>query len=576
MPGADLSSLLPPGHARPTSNLSGYSSPARPFATASSHPNGIAASSVEADSISVTPSRSRPSSPASRTLSNTVTEYNHKRASSRNNSIAASMQIPLSINNSKGSLADFAAQITCLFWFESSFVLHNIEDAKASATPTSPLVSEAIPSLGFRKWVTTILSTTQVSQNVILLALMFIYRLKKLNPTVKGKPGSEFRLLTVALMLGNKFLDDNTYTNKTWAEVSGISVQEIHIMEVEFLSNMRYSLYTSESEWREWHLKLGRFMTYFEKATRTPTDASSRPYGLSSSTLNVGSSLPSPPASNHASPPFVASISPNHPTFPYPLSMPLHLAPSIPSPLASMPEVDLRSTRKRSHDDSSQDSQSKRVLRTSVSAAPPGRHESTTPNYTPSVAQQLPRLPVPNLSISTSQPTNGYTCSTAQLPPPGGRAMSMVFPSQLPGSWPQGTVGHALPAQSHSTPQAMSMSPFREPSHRQSPHPTSSLGSSPTTAMFPPNNLSPSYILTHRNSPYKPVRGVSTLLVPPPSGAIQSTPQHISYPQMHYQPLSKNRNECKTGVVPYMQYDTWSQLPQGPSWPFLPQPNLNG
>lgn len=70
--------------------------------------------------------------------------------------------------------------------------------------PTTPLVPEALPSMGFRKWVTTILSTTQVTQNVILLALLFIYRLKNLNPTVKGKPGSEFRLLTVALMLGNK------------------------------------------------------------------------------------------------------------------------------------------------------------------------------------------------------------------------------------------------------------------------------------------------------------------------------------------------------------------------------------
>lgn len=48
------------------------------------------------------------------------------------------------------------------------------------------------------------LSTTQVTQNVILLALLFIYRLKRLNPGVKGKVGSEFRLLTVALMLGNK------------------------------------------------------------------------------------------------------------------------------------------------------------------------------------------------------------------------------------------------------------------------------------------------------------------------------------------------------------------------------------
>lgn len=66
------------------------------------------------------------------------------------------------------------------------------------------LVPEAIPTIGFQKWVTTILSTTQVSQNVILLALMFIYRLKKFNPGVRGKKGSEFRLMTIALMMGNK------------------------------------------------------------------------------------------------------------------------------------------------------------------------------------------------------------------------------------------------------------------------------------------------------------------------------------------------------------------------------------
>jgi hypothetical protein len=66
------------------------------------------------------------------------------------------------------------------------------------------LVPEAIPSIGFQKWLTTILSTTQVSQNVILLALLFIYRLKNFNPGVRGKKGSEFRLMTIALMMGNK------------------------------------------------------------------------------------------------------------------------------------------------------------------------------------------------------------------------------------------------------------------------------------------------------------------------------------------------------------------------------------
>lgn len=72
-------------------------------------------------------------------------------------------------------------------------------------TATVPrLTKYAMPYSAFKKWAYTVLSTTQVTQSVILLALLFIYRLKKINPSVKGRSGSEYRLLTVALMLGNK------------------------------------------------------------------------------------------------------------------------------------------------------------------------------------------------------------------------------------------------------------------------------------------------------------------------------------------------------------------------------------
>lgn len=95
-------------------------------------------------------------------------------------------------------------QITCLFWFESSQTVAAIENPESSPSLSCKLIPEAYPATGFMKWVTTILSTTQVTQNVILLALLFVYRLKKQCPNVKGKLGSEYRLLTVALMLGNK------------------------------------------------------------------------------------------------------------------------------------------------------------------------------------------------------------------------------------------------------------------------------------------------------------------------------------------------------------------------------------
>ncbi len=101
------------------------------------------------------------------------------------------------------SVAD-NCKITCLFWFESTATLRRAEEWTTASSPVKRLVPDAIPTVSFRKWVVTILSTTQVTPNVILLALLFIYRLKTLNPTVKGKAGSEYRLLTVALMLGNK------------------------------------------------------------------------------------------------------------------------------------------------------------------------------------------------------------------------------------------------------------------------------------------------------------------------------------------------------------------------------------
>jgi hypothetical protein len=149
-------------------------------------------------------------------------DFGFDAKNSSSNVIAANFRIPESVNRSGGSMAEFAAevgwsaarlfatvtdlatQITCLFWFESAATLRRAEEIPDASLVDRGLVPDATPSIGFRKWVTTILTTTLVSKNVILLALLFIYRLKKFNTGVSGKRGSEFRLFTIALMLGNK------------------------------------------------------------------------------------------------------------------------------------------------------------------------------------------------------------------------------------------------------------------------------------------------------------------------------------------------------------------------------------
>jgi hypothetical protein len=46
------------------------------------------------------------------------------------------------------------------------------------------------------------LTATQLSESVILLALKYIAMLLQYNPSIQGAEGSEYRLFTVALMLG--------------------------------------------------------------------------------------------------------------------------------------------------------------------------------------------------------------------------------------------------------------------------------------------------------------------------------------------------------------------------------------
>ena len=57
-----------------------------------------------------------------------------------------------------------------------------------------------------------------------------------------------FRLLTIAVVLGSKFLDDNTFINRSWSEVSGIQVHELNELELEWLLAIKFKLHRDPAE----------------------------------------------------------------------------------------------------------------------------------------------------------------------------------------------------------------------------------------------------------------------------------------------------------------------------------------
>ena len=354
-------------------------------------------------------------------------------------------------------------------------------------------------------------------------------------------------------------------------------------MEVEFLSNMRYNLYVSESEWGRWKVKLGKFGAFFEAASKIPYADTAPVTPLAQSFPHK---LPSPPSTHHSTNSYSqhGQAAESYPSLPNPYST------APPLYQASMGDMQFEQQgRKRSLDQSSELPSAKRMFHSELSSGRlsmiptpeardhiPGSLAAYTPGSSVSDPhpnelftvehKAMPRLPMPRLHTNAGQMGDSISSQLAPLALPSQlptqRAMSSVYPPSSNG-WSQQT-----------TPVTTTVAPFSNVNLYSNPIPNlggiSRGGSAFASATASPSTvyntatptrpgLSPSYFLTNRSSPYRPVRNVNTLLIPPPPASLNNPTRHIGHDQIHYQPLSKNSTERRAGVVPYMHSDTWSQ-----------------
>jgi hypothetical protein len=420
-----------------------------------------------------------------------------------------------------------------------------------------PLSTHVVPTEGFRKWLTSLLQTTQVTQNVIILALLFIYRLKRINPGVVANPGSEFRLMTVALMLGNKFLDDNTYTNKTWAEVSGISVQEVHTMEVEFLSNMRFSLFTTEAQWRTWHNTLSRFGRAISNFIKSQEMASK---------LALLAPLPSPMKPH--SPVYMPSgmgYSGYGSQNLTPILLPQVSSTAV-SPIGSLPDTVSASgggSRKRYLDDYTPEQPAKRHMPIYSTQSIPSMVTLQPPLVTTAGAMRmtLPSLTIPPQAMNLP-PMHGQPVSTS-------RAMAMVYPPVQQHQQQRTPVSQMMIPPIQTSAMSTPSMGAHDPSRQMSPYAISAT-SSPISANPHASHLSPSYFLGQRSSPYRPVRQVKTLLNPPRAPtSVYNAPRQVGMDHLQYHSLGQPLNERHVGHVPYFHREAWPPTHQPRQWPQL-------
>lgn len=85
----------------------------------------------------------------------------------------------------------------------------------------------------------------------VILGLLYLERLKAVKYSNLRLTRSNYRgLLLVAIMIANKFFEDECCTNKQWARIGGVSLQYLNILELDFLFGIHFDLQVQPEDYR--------------------------------------------------------------------------------------------------------------------------------------------------------------------------------------------------------------------------------------------------------------------------------------------------------------------------------------
>ena len=108
------------------------------------------------------------------------------------------------------------------------------------------VLSSTLPNVNFH-----------VAMSALFYIKRFIQRLRNMN--VYFGHQSEIRLWITALILSENYFNDNSYSLKSWSEVSGFPPCELIQMKRDFLTIIRYHLEVNPKDYALWLKSLRRW-----------------------------------------------------------------------------------------------------------------------------------------------------------------------------------------------------------------------------------------------------------------------------------------------------------------------------
>ena len=114
------------------------------------------------------------------------------------------------------------------------------------------------PKISILKYLQYLEEKSKCDTSCFIVAMILLDRLMMNNSHVQITPLTVHKLCLCALMTAAKFNTDRALSNTFWAGIGGVRVEELNLLELEFLFLMGFSLVITQEEYKKWDDELRR------------------------------------------------------------------------------------------------------------------------------------------------------------------------------------------------------------------------------------------------------------------------------------------------------------------------------
>ena len=111
-------------------------------------------------------------------------------------------------------------------------------------TCNSAFYTESIPQISIHDYLLRIIKYTHIEQSTLICALIYIDRLSSSGIIINEH--TVHKVLFTSILLSMKFNEDCIYNISFFAEIAGVPVKELLLMESEFVNKINFNCYVNE------------------------------------------------------------------------------------------------------------------------------------------------------------------------------------------------------------------------------------------------------------------------------------------------------------------------------------------